>query len=59
MTYEYEIVKQLLEKYGCRIVTTFDEFTSKENKYTIDIISKCGHENKEISISKFMVNKMV
>jgi hypothetical protein len=53
---KYNNLKNELEKYECKLVTTIDEIKNSDkifSHYRINIISKCGHETN-VQISNFM-----
>lgn len=54
MTVKYSDLVNVFESKGCKIITTEEEYNvmKGENK-KVDIISSCGHENKQVHISLF------
>lgn len=56
ITYKY--LTNLLEKYGCKLLTTEEQFNLPDQKVKkINITSKCGHTSNDITISQFIKYK--
>jgi hypothetical protein len=51
----YKEVQEKVKDKGCKLLTTENEYNKMTERYKkVDIISKCGHENKNVNYQMLM-----